>query len=146
MLIDIRKDQLTDHFRLSEFVNTMDGNRLDLSPEFFLFVDMLEDFRIWYGRPMNITSGFRTAAYNRKIGGAENSLHLKGLAVDFRLPISELSRYSKARQNEFLTNIKNRWFGLCDQEGIPGSVLWYDSWIHLDYRTDKRYFVDKRGK
>jgi hypothetical protein len=145
MLVDIRKDQITEHFRLSEFVNTLDGNRIDLSPEFFRFVFMLENFRRWYGRPVNITSGFRTAAYNRKVGGASNSLHLKTLAIDFRLP-SDFKRYSKARQNEFLTNVRNKWFQLCDLEGIPGSVLWYDTWVHLDYRTDRRYFEDKRGK
>ncbi len=145
MLIDIRKDQITDHFRLSEFVNTLDCNRLDISLEFFRFVSMLEYFRRWYGRPVNITSGFRTAAYNRKIGGVSNSLHLKGLAIDFRLP-SDFKRYSKVRQNEFLTNVRNKWFQLCDLEGIPGSVLWYDTWVHLDYRTNKRYFEDKRGK
>lgn len=144
MLINIDNDRLTDHFRLSEFVNTQDGNKMYLDQKFLRFVSMLEDFRIWYGRPMNITSGYRTVAFNKSVGGDPKSLHLQSLAVDFKLPW-DFNRYPKARQNEFLNNIKNKWFELCDQEGIPGSVIWYDGWVHLDYRQNKRYFEDKRG-
>ncbi len=35
------------------------------------------------GRAIRILSGYRTAEYNRKIGGARNSQHVQGRAADF---------------------------------------------------------------
>lgn len=46
------------------------------------FVRRLQMLRNLYRKPLIISSGFRTAAYNKHIGGAENSLHLKGKAAD----------------------------------------------------------------
>lgn len=143
MIINMTGDQITKHFRLSEFVNTLDGNRIAINERFFPFVNMLEEFRRWYGRPMVITSGYRTPIFNAKVGGDPRSLHLLALAADFRLP-AEYQGYTRQRKNEFMNNIKNRWFYQCDIEGIPGSVVLYDNIVHLDYRTDKRYFSDRR--
>ena len=102
MAIKFDSDRLTPHFRLSEFVNALDGSRMYLDSDFIPFVLQLEEFRLWYGRPMNITSGYRTAAYNRKVGGASNSMHLKGLAVDYRLPAGELKNTEKPEKKSFI--------------------------------------------
>ena len=45
-------------------------------------VDMLDDIREEMNEPMIINSGCRCKKYNKKIGGASNSAHLRGLAVD----------------------------------------------------------------
>lgn len=42
----------------------------------------LDIMRGMAGTPFNITSGFRTVEENKKVGGAANSAHLTGLAVD----------------------------------------------------------------
>lgn len=139
------KDEITSHFRLVEFANNEDGGVVEITPPFIEFVQMLEEFRGWYNRPVNILSGYRTKPFNKKVGGASNSLHLKGLAIDFSLPTA-FYKYSKSRQNEFLENIKNKWYEICDKHNIYGSVLFYDTWVHIDARTNKRYFEDKRGK
>jgi zinc D-Ala-D-Ala carboxypeptidase len=47
----------------------------------------LNRVREHFGMPIRITSGFRSQGYNRAIGGARNSLHLEGLAVDINLSI-----------------------------------------------------------
>lgn len=49
------------------------------------FMKQLVELRRTYGKPMIITSGYRDADYNRKIGGAPNSAHLYGKAVDVRV-------------------------------------------------------------
>ena len=50
-----------------------------------LLCESLEVVRAITGLPLIITSGYRTAEYNRKIGGKPKSKHVEGLAADFRL-------------------------------------------------------------
>lgn len=45
-------------------------------------LEMLQKARDIYGKPMKINSGFRTAQRNKLVGGAKNSAHLGGYAVD----------------------------------------------------------------
>ncbi len=45
-------------------------------------VEKLQELRMEYGSPMNITSGVRCRSHNRAIGGAENSSHLFSVAAD----------------------------------------------------------------
>ena len=47
-------------------------------------VQMLDHARALAGIPFVINSGFRTKSHNAAIGGAENSAHLRGFAVDIR--------------------------------------------------------------
>jgi uncharacterized protein YcbK (DUF882 family) len=42
----------------------------------------LDSMRKIIGCPLTVTSGYRTEKYNNKIGGARDSTHIKGLAVD----------------------------------------------------------------
>lgn len=41
-----------------------------------------DEIREAYGKPIHITSGYRCEAQNKKIGGAKNSNHVKGNAID----------------------------------------------------------------
>jgi len=45
-------------------------------------LEILEEVREHYGRPIHITSGYRTESHNAKVGGKVDSSHLKGLACD----------------------------------------------------------------
>jgi len=45
-------------------------------------LEMLDEVRDKFDKPIHINSGFRTPAHNEAVGGKENSSHLKGLAVD----------------------------------------------------------------
>lgn len=42
----------------------------------------LEKIRTMFNAPIHINSGFRTEAYNKKIGGEKNSFHKSGMAAD----------------------------------------------------------------
>lgn len=47
-----------------------------------LAVSVLEPLRAAIGRPIRITSGYRSPPLNRRVGGAANSAHMRGLAAD----------------------------------------------------------------
>lgn len=71
---------LSPHFSRSEFAEHGSGKRLDPPAE---LVQVLECIRAATGgRPLRIVSGYRSADYNRRIGGARNSQHIHGRAAD----------------------------------------------------------------
>ncbi len=49
--------------------------------------------RVYYGKPLIVSSGYRPGEYNERAKGAPNSAHLTCEAVDFRDPDRELARW-----------------------------------------------------
>ena len=84
-------------------------------------ISILDNIREELGKPIVVTSGFRTPAHNEKVGGKPNSSHLKGLAVDIAC---EDSRYRFELVRELLKH------GV-DRIGIG------DTFIHADIDDDK---------
>lgn len=61
-------------------------------------LEILDEVREKYDKPIHITSGFRTPAHNEAVGGVKNSSHLKGLAIDLSdnnkgAPINSKNRF-----------------------------------------------------
>lgn len=78
---------LSSHFSMSELTTTSQG--LDNKPDaaqtaalVALCVRALEPIRALLGVPLQVTSGFRSAAVNKAIKGAAKSQHLLGEAAD----------------------------------------------------------------
>lgn len=68
------------YFKLKEFDSPDEpGSGFNMSEE---ILSMLDAARKIYNKPIKITSGYRTEAHNKKVGGVANSSHLKGLAAD----------------------------------------------------------------
>ena len=71
---------LAPSFKVREF-RCRDGSdtvRIDES-----LVVLLQCIREHFGKPVHITSGYRTAAHNAAVGGSKSSQHLLGRAADF---------------------------------------------------------------
>lgn len=86
--------RLTENFELWEFLksDTANYHKIDNTPSPSAQVNLshlarsLQGFRDYIGKPLVITSGYRSPALNRAVGGAKNSWHTKGLAADFYCP------------------------------------------------------------
>lgn len=53
----------------------------------FKLAGVFEKIRFMAGeRPLTVVSAFRTKSHNRKIGGAKNSQHVQGRALDLKPP------------------------------------------------------------
>ncbi len=77
--------KLSENFGMHEFVNPADPERPSGTAVRYLMQlceDVLEPLRKHLGKPLKITSGFRSPSHNAAIGGAKNSLHTTGMAAD----------------------------------------------------------------
>lgn len=70
---------LSDNFVLGEFACNDGTDEVKIHPALVLAVQMIREH---FGAPVKINSGYRTPAYNKKIGGAKESQHVKGMAAD----------------------------------------------------------------
>lgn len=85
---------LSTHFSLSEFVTSQTAARLGIDntpPQAVMRAILrtatgMEGVRTLLGAPIIISSGYRSPELNKAIGGAKNSQHVKGEAVDFICP------------------------------------------------------------
>lgn len=82
--------KLSQHFSLAELTVTSTG--LPNSPDtqqlsrLTATAQAMDEVRKLLGHPIRVNSGFRSAAVNRKVGGAPTSAHALGYAVDFVCP------------------------------------------------------------
>lgn len=87
--------QLSPAFKVREF-RCRDGSDVVMIDE--SLVVLLQCIREHFGKPITITSGYRTAAHNRSVGGAAYSQHLYGRAADIRvqgIPVEQLAAYAE---------------------------------------------------
>ena len=74
--------KISKNFVLSEF-ESPDTHEVVLVP---FLLECLQKLRDKIGRPIFISSGYRTPEHNKKIKGAKKSYHLKGMAADIIVP------------------------------------------------------------
>lgn len=85
--------KLSENFRSEEFACGCGDCPGSKSPPMDVaFIMKLQKLRTLLGKPIRITSGYRCAAYNKSIGGAQKSLHVEGMAVDI-VCLSASERY-----------------------------------------------------
>ena len=130
---------------IREYSLARDGNRR-LAPDFqvrelrcrdgtdTVMVDealvlLLQCIREHFGKPVVITSGYRTAAHNAAVGGAKSSQHLYGRAADIRVQgvsVEDVAAYAESLMPD--------WGGVGRYPVKAGRA---NGWVHVDTRADK---------
>ena len=70
---------LSANFRVTEFACKDGSDPVFVSEE---LVKILQAIREHFGKPVIVSSGYRTPGYNKSVGGATYSQHLYGTAAD----------------------------------------------------------------
>lgn len=113
--------RLSEHFDSSEFACSCGCGFDAVNPR---LVECLELLREACGnRPIHITSGCRCERHNQEVGGAPNSQHVKGNAVD--IVVEGLAPWQVFREAEKL--------------GVFGGIKAYRTFTHVDIGPDRRW-------
>lgn len=110
---------LSDNFQVKEFACKDGSDNILIDTE---LVKVLQKIRDHFKKPIKITSAYRNASYNRKVGGVSNSQHVKGTATDI-----QVVDYSPKIVAEYTESI------MPDNGGIG----LYSSFVHVDVRVKR---------
>jgi len=135
-MIPIISGRISPHFHLKEFTKskTADEKKIENSPSVeqiknitALCKNVLEMVRKHFRKPVFITSGYRSPALNKAVGGSRYSQHLKGEAADFvvkEIPVHKI-------------------FDFIIHESIPFDQCIHEKkgnteWIHISHKRNRR--------
>ena len=130
--------QLTPHFSLEEMTISQTASRLgikniptaDIIENLTKLAEKLELIRRFYdGKPIIISSGYRSPKLNKAVGGSPRSQHMRGQAVDFTIPgISIDTIICDLRETDL---------------EFDQLIHEFNSWVHLSISPTPRYQVLK---
>ncbi len=126
--------KITPHFSRQEF-DCQDGSSYPdewITSRLKPLCEALELIREQLGKPLIISSGYRTVKHNRRIGGVRNSQHVQGQAADIQCSNVTSSKICKIIRS------------LIAEGKIPkGGVGLYSSFVHYDIRGRNAFWKGK---
>ena len=129
--------QLSKNLYLSEVIKSITAKRLGITNEPTvehlvnlkeLAENIFQPLRDYYGVPIYISSGYRSEALNKAIGGSKSSQHCKGQAIDI-----DRDGHSSPNNAEIFEYIKNN----LDFD----QLIWEfgsntnPDWVHVSYNN-----------
>jgi hypothetical protein len=99
------------HFNIQEFNQKQDPLSIEEIKIDPILIEKLKALRELIGKPIIITSGFRTPAYNQRVGGVSRSQHIEGKAVDIivrNMTAKEIEPYAKQVGFTFMQTYTNK--------------------------------------
>lgn len=126
--------RLSDHFTLAELTFSAAAARkgLDNTPppeivdQLILTADRMEKVReLLGGHPIRVTSGYRSPAVNKAVGGSATSAHRTGHAVDFTCPGFGTPAQVAAHLAKHLT-------------GFDQIIEEFGQWVHVGFGPGQR--------
>lgn len=133
---DLSKIQLSENFNLSEFVKTSTGADNIPTPEAIenlklLVKNILQPLRNHVGRPITITSGYRSPGVNAAVvGSSKTSQHMKGQAADL-----QIAGMTNQQIIDAVRSLRLPYDQIIDEErkNLNGSV---SKWIHVSFNPN----------
>ena len=121
--------QLSPNFKMREFA--CKGSDVVLLDD--ELVVLLQCIREHFGKPVYITSGYRTAAHNAKVGGSKSSQHLLGKAADIQVADTTVEAVAA-----YAESLMPDWGGVGRYPVKAGRAK---GWVHVDTRPNKSRWV-----
>jgi len=111
--------KLSSNFKVKEFACNDGSGAVLIADE---LVELLQQIRDYFGKPVTINSGYRNNSYNASVGGADGSQHKLGTAADIRVS----GKTPKQVASYVETLMPN-----------TGGIGIYSSFTHVDVRNTK---------
>ena len=118
--------QLAPGFRVREF-RCRDGSDTIMIDQ--TLAVLLQAIREHFNKPITITSGYRTAAHNKSVGGAKSSQHLLGKAADIQVADTTVEAVAA-----YAESLMPDWGGVGRYPVKAGRAK---GWVHVDTRAKK---------
>lgn len=118
------KTKLAPNFSVAEFRCKDGSDKILISDD---LVKVLQAIRDHFAAPVRITSGYRTPAYNRRVGGVSNSQHVLGTAADINVDSQTPVQLCRAIVNGWIPGVPDERMGV----GL------YKTFVHVDVRGHK---------
>ena len=130
------------YFSITELCNSKTAKKSKIdntpSPEIeeklvYLIDNCLDPIREKFGKPINVSSGYRCEELNKLVGGAKNSQHKKGEAADLHGKTNAQTR---------------KIFEIAKELGNYDQLLYEKSgsaiWVHISYKKEnnRRQCID----
>lgn len=129
--VTVKDGKVSQHFKFSEFfVNQTEDFELPIEQLFALYTlaKIDEEIRVKYNKPLKVTSGCRSVAYNQKCGGIKGSNHCWAIHADGRISNDlAIPFVSDAKAQEWIYFIDKLFL----KYGVVGEVGIYDTFIHV---------------
>lgn len=120
------EEYISDNFKVKEFRCKDGSDKILVDVDFVR--DKLQKIRAHFGTAVIINSGYRTASWNKKQGGAKKSYHMTGQAFDI-----VVNGHTPAEVAQYAQTL-----------GIKG-IIQYNSFVHVDSRKKKYWAWNNNG-
>ena len=127
----VRRDgnlQLAPNFRVSEFRSRCGDDTVLIDSR---LPELFQRIRDHFGRPVNITSAYRSPAHKAAVGGAQNSQHVLGTAAD--ITINGVTPLEICQFAEWLMP-------------SSGGIGVYQGFSHVDVRASRSRWDQRSGR
>ena len=115
--------KLTTNFSLNEFNKRNYNVPTDVLRNLLELAKNLQVLRDEVKKPIKITSGYRPAELNAKVGGATKSRHITGEAADFKI-----EGYTPKQVAAIIEKL------IAEGKMKQGGLGTYSTWVHYDVR------------
>lgn len=127
--------KISEHFSVYEFACSDKSDTVLVDSQ---LVEVLEQVRNYFNKPVTINSAYRTPSYNISIGGSSKSQHCLGTAAD--ICIKSVDPIRIALYVASLPYFKNHG-GI----GYYSRVSSTAGFVHIDVRTNTSRWISKSG-